>query len=169
MWSIWPSYQGPLLLSKISKSKKSKKERLTFRGARDSALFHRMRKEAILLLHKQEKTLGQYSHKLLIISKQSRLMLTELRYQVKTHTISEKPRKKMSCKFSQFIFFIIKTKTCNMEMTSYAKARSNLCTLDDVNTEKQSFDLFFLSSPKSTCKDLSRDIGGKHNWFLDCI
>jgi hypothetical protein len=56
-----------------------------------------------------------------------------------------------------------------MEMTSYAKARSNLCTLDDVNIEKQSLDLFFLSSPKSTCKDLSRDIGGKQNWFLDCI
>jgi hypothetical protein len=107
MWSIWPFYQGPLLLSKISKSKKSEKERCTFRGARDSALFHRMRKEAILLLHKQEKTLGQYSHKLSIISKQSRLMLIELRYQVKTHTISEKPRKKMSCKFSQFFFFLL--------------------------------------------------------------
>jgi hypothetical protein len=35
-----------------------------------------------------------------------------------------------------------------MEMTSYAKARSNLCTLNDANTEKQSLDLLFLSSPK---------------------
>jgi hypothetical protein len=52
-----------------------------------------------------------------------------------------------------------------MEMTSYAKARSNLCTLNDANTEKQSLDLLFLSSPKSTCTILSRDIGGKHNWF----
>jgi hypothetical protein len=58
MWSIWPSNQGPLLLSKIFKSKKSEKERCTFRGARDSALFHRMRKEATLLLHKQEKHLA---------------------------------------------------------------------------------------------------------------
>jgi hypothetical protein len=41
--------------------------------------------------------------------------------------------------------------------------------LDDANTEKQSLDLLFLSSPISTCKDLSRDIGGKTNWFLDCI
>jgi hypothetical protein len=40
---------------------------------------------------------------------------------------------------------------------------------DDANTEKLSLDLLFLSSPISTCKDLSRDIGGKTNWFLDCI
>jgi hypothetical protein len=40
---------------------------------------------------------------------------------------------------------------------------------DDANTEKQSLDLLFLSSPKSTCKILSREIGGKTNWFLDCI
>jgi hypothetical protein len=53
--SIWSSYQRLLLLSKISKSKRSEKERCTFRGARDSALFHHVRKEAILLLHKQEK------------------------------------------------------------------------------------------------------------------
>jgi hypothetical protein len=40
---------------------------------------------------------------------------------------------------------------------------------DDANTEKQSFDLLFLSSPISTCKDLLQDIEGKTNWFLDCI
>jgi len=50
-----------------------------------------------------------------------------------------------------------------MEMTSYAKVRSNMCTLDDANTEKQSLDLLFMSSPKSTYKAFSRDIGGKHN------
>jgi hypothetical protein len=32
---------------------------------------------------------------------------------------------------------------------------------DYANTEKQSLDLFFLSSPKSTGKILSREIGGK--------
>jgi hypothetical protein len=42
-----------------------------------------------------------------------------------------------------------------------SKARSNLCKLDDANTEKQSFDLLFLSSPTSTCKVLLREIGGK--------
>jgi hypothetical protein len=40
---------------------------------------------------------------------------------------------------------------------------------NDANTEKQSLNLLFLSSPKSTCKILSREIGGKTNWFLDCI
>jgi hypothetical protein len=34
-----------------------------------------------------------------------------------------------------------------MEKTTYAKARSNLCTLNYAITEKQSFDLLFLSSP----------------------
>jgi hypothetical protein len=32
---------------------------------------------------------------------------------------------------------------------------------DDANTEKQSLDLLFLSSPISTCKILLREIGGK--------
>jgi hypothetical protein len=58
LWSIWPSYQGLLLLSKIFKSKESEKERCTFRGVWDSELFHCMKKEAILLLHKQEKHLA---------------------------------------------------------------------------------------------------------------
>jgi hypothetical protein len=40
---------------------------------------------------------------------------------------------------------------------------------DDANTEKQLLDLLFLSSPKSTCKDLTRDIEGKTSWFLDCV
>jgi hypothetical protein len=66
-------------------------------------------------------------------------MLTELRYQAKVHAISNKPREKKSSKFSPnlFIYFyFIKQKKCNMEMTSYANARSNLCTLNDATTEK---------------------------------
>jgi hypothetical protein len=51
-----------------------------------------MRKEAIQFLHIQEK-LGRYSHKLSIISKQSKLMQKELRYQVKIQAISNMPRK----------------------------------------------------------------------------
>jgi hypothetical protein len=84
-------------------------------------------------------------------------MLTELRYQVKIHTISKQPRKKNPANSPQFFFYyyLFKTnKTCNMEMTSYAKVRSHLCTLDDANTEKQSLDLLFLSSPINTCKVL---------------
>jgi hypothetical protein len=34
--------------------------------------------------------------------------------------------------------------------------------LDDANTEKQSLDQLFLSSPTSTWKILSREIGGKN-------
>jgi hypothetical protein len=64
------------------------------------------------------------------MSKQSKLMLIELRYQVKIHTISKQPRKKNPANSPQnyyFFLFLFKTnKTCNMEMTSYAKARSNL-------------------------------------------
>jgi hypothetical protein len=99
-------------------------------------------------------------------------MLTELRYQAKVHAISNKPREKKILQILPIFFFFlyfIKQKKRNMEMTSYAKARSNLCTLNDVTTEKQSLDLLFLSSQKSTCTILSRNIGGKHNWFLDCI
>jgi uncharacterized membrane protein len=48
-------------------------------------------------------------------------------------------------------------------MTSYAKARSNLYTLNDATTEKQLLDLLFQSSPKSTCIVLSRNIWGKYN------
>jgi hypothetical protein len=32
---------------------------------------------------------------------------------------------------------------------------------DDANTERQSLDQFFLSSPQSICKILLREIGGK--------
>jgi len=89
-----------------------------------------MRKEAILLLHKQEKIFGQYNHKLSIISKHSRLMLTELRYQVKIHTLSNRPREKKNPANSPqiyiyiYIYIFIKQKetTSNMEKTSYAKA-----------------------------------------------
>jgi hypothetical protein len=38
------------------------------------------------------------------------------------------------------------------KITSYAKARSNLCTLNDAITEKQPLDLLFLSSPKIPAK-----------------
>jgi len=73
----------------------------------DSVHFHRMRKEAIQLLHIQEKTLGRYSHKLSIISKQSRLMHKQLRDQVKTHAMSDMPRKekKILAISPHFFFF----------------------------------------------------------------
>jgi len=55
-----------------------------------------------------EKNHIRYSHKLSIISKQSRLMHKELRYQVKTHAISDMAREEK--KILQFLppFFFIK-------------------------------------------------------------
>jgi hypothetical protein len=49
-----------------------------------------------------------------------------------------------------------------MEMTSYAKARSNLWMLNDANTEKQSLDLLFLSSLKKIPAKFSQENRG-HN------
>jgi hypothetical protein len=89
-------------------------------------------------------------------------MLTELRYQAKRHAISKTPRENKSCKILPIFFFYFK-KNKQYGKTSYAKARSNLYTLNDATTEKQSLDLLFLSSSKSTCTVLSRNIGGKHN------
>jgi hypothetical protein len=61
--------------------------------------------------------------------------------------------KKNPANSPKFFFIKKKTKTTsNMEKTSYAKARSNLCTLNDAITEKQSLDLLFLSSPKIPAK-----------------
>jgi hypothetical protein len=73
--------------------------------------------------------------------------------------------RKKSCKFSPIFFLLLLLKKCNMEkhhMQGKIKP-------DDANTERQSLDLLFLSSPQSTCKILLREIGAKHNWFLDCI
>jgi hypothetical protein len=81
-----------------------------------------MRKEAIRFLYVEEKKLGRYSHKLSIISKQSKLMQKELRYQVKIQAISDMPKKEKN--FLQFlpqflfIYLFYQTK-CYMEMTSY--------------------------------------------------
>jgi hypothetical protein len=86
-------------------------------------IFHRMRKEAIQFLHIQENHLADYRQKLSIISKQSKLILKELRYQENIHAISNMPREKNPINFPNF-FFKKKTqenKTCNMEMISYAR------------------------------------------------
>jgi hypothetical protein len=111
MWSIWPSYQRPLLLSRISRDKKSEKERCTFRGVVDSAHFSSHEKRSYPTFAYTGKHLGDYSHKLSIISKQSRIMHKELRYQVKTHAISDMPREKIILqilpKFFIFLFFIL--------------------------------------------------------------
>jgi hypothetical protein len=54
-----------------------------------------------------------------------------------------------------FLFFIFKKMQYGNNII--CKARSNLCKLDDANTEKQLLNLLFLSSPTSTCNALSRE------------
>jgi hypothetical protein len=73
-------------------------------------------------------------------------MHKELRDQVKTHAISDMSREKRnpanSPKFSQIFFFFF-IKKCNMEKHHmHGKIKP-----DDANTEKQSLNLLFLSSP----------------------
>jgi hypothetical protein len=48
----------------------------------------------------------------------------------------EKKKAANSPQIYLFIFILLNKKKCNMEMTSYANARSNLCTLNDATTEK---------------------------------
>jgi hypothetical protein len=67
--------------------------------------------------------------------------------------------KKKTCRFSPNFFFLIKKMHYGNNII--CKAISNLCKLDDANTEKQSLDLLFMSSPTRTCKVLSIEIGGK--------
>jgi len=95
------------LIQKVKKQK-VREGKMYLKGALDSAHFHRMRKEPILLLHKQEKHLANIVIKLSNISKHSKLMLTELRYQVKIHTISNRPRDKK--KILQILPFFKKKK-----------------------------------------------------------
>jgi hypothetical protein len=87
MWSISPSYQRPLLLSKSSRNTKSEMERCTFRGVVDSAHFSSHEKKSYPTFAYIGKHLVNYSQKLSIISKQSKLIPKELRYQEKIHAI----------------------------------------------------------------------------------
>jgi hypothetical protein len=82
---------------------------------------------------------------------------------MKTHAISDMPRKTEILQILPNFFFFLKKKKKPLQYGNniICKARSNLRKLDDANIEKQSLDLLFLSSPTSTCKVLSREIGGK--------
>jgi hypothetical protein len=56
MWSIWPSYQRLLLLSKNSRNKSQRRKDVPLGESWIVHIFHRMRNEAILLLHIMENT-----------------------------------------------------------------------------------------------------------------
>jgi hypothetical protein len=87
----------------------------------DSAHFSSHEKRNYPTFAYTEKHLANYSQKLSNISKQSKLIPKELRYQEKIHAISDMPREKISCKFSPILFYFFSKKKCNMEMTSYAR------------------------------------------------
>jgi hypothetical protein len=109
MWSIWPSYQRHLLLSKISRNKKSEKERCTFRGVVDSAHFSSHEKRIYPTFSYTGKHLANYSHKLLIISKQRKLIPKELRYQEKILAIFWYAKKKNILQIlSKIYLFLLK-------------------------------------------------------------
>jgi len=61
-----------------------------------------------------------------------------------------------------FFFFYYNMLYGNDIIQQACKARSNWCKLDVANTEKQSPDLLFLSSPDSTCNILSKEIGANN-------
>jgi hypothetical protein len=70
----------------------------------------------------------------------------------------DKPRKKNILQIlPKFYFLLLLLKKCNMEK-HYIQGKIKP---DDANTEKQSLDLLFLSSPINTCKDL-QNIRGKN-------
>jgi hypothetical protein len=107
MWSIWPSYQKPLLLSRISRNTKSEKERCTFRGVMDRTHFSSYEKRSYPTFAYTGKHLANYSQRHSIISKQSKLIPKELRYQVKIHAISDMPiEKKFPANSPQIIFYL---------------------------------------------------------------
>jgi hypothetical protein len=105
MWSIWPSFQRPLLLSIISRNTKSEKERCTFRGVVDSAHFLSHEKISYPTFAYTGKHLANYSQKLSNISKQSKLIPKELRYQEKIQAISDMPREKNILQILPNFFF----------------------------------------------------------------
>jgi len=63
--------------------------------------------------------------------------------------LSDKPREKISCKFSPIFYFFLLKKMQYGKNIMQGKIKP-----DDANTEKKSLDLLFLSCPINTCKDL---------------
>jgi hypothetical protein len=71
----------------------------------DSAHFSTHEKRSYPTFAYTGKHLADYTHELSIISKQSRLMHKELRYQVKTHAKSDMPRKREILQILPNFFF----------------------------------------------------------------
>jgi hypothetical protein len=144
-----------------------------FRGVVDSAHFSSHEKRNYPKAY-TGKHLANYSQRLSIISKQSKLIPKELRYQEKIHSIIYyAKRKKKSCKFSPkfflfcfffIIIFIILKNTISKNII--CKARSNLM----MPIQKNSHSTFlFCLRQKVPAKFSQEKYGAKHNWFLDFI
>jgi hypothetical protein len=153
MWSIWPSYQRPLLLSKNSRNTQSEKERCTFRGVIDSAHFSSHEKRSYPTFAYTGKHLANYSQKLSIISKQSKFIPKELRYQKKLHAIIYYAKRKEKIlqilpKFFIFIFIFIYYKKNAIWKNIICKARSTL--MMPIQKDSRSTCLFCLSQKVPT-------------------
>jgi hypothetical protein len=70
-------------------------------------------------------------------------------------------KEKFPAIYPNFYFYFFKKNAIRKRHHITCKALSNLCKLDVANTENQSFNLLFLSSPNSTCNIPSREIEGK--------
>jgi len=98
----------------------------------DNAHFSSYEKRSYLILAYTGKHLANYSQKLSIIFKQSKLIPKELRYQEKIHAISDMPRKKQN---------IGGKKKKNMQYGNdiICKAKSNLMTPLQKNSRSTCF------------------------------
>jgi len=150
MWSIWPSIKKKLFYYlEFLETKSQRRKDVPLDGSWIVHIFIAWGKKlSYFCIYR--KTLGRYSHKLSIISKQSRLMHKELKYQVKTHAISNMPRER----------------ECNMELTSYARQDQTWWCQYRKTVARPAFSVF---PNKYLQRSLKRHRGQKHNWFLDCI
>jgi len=117
-------------------------------GVSDSAHLSSHEKRSYPTLHIPENTWQILVRKLSNTSKQSKLMLTELRYQVKIHTISKRPREtKLSCEFSQFLLFIF-----FLKRNKQTKAKKKMQYGNDIIcTAKANLTMPLQKNSRSTC------------------
>jgi hypothetical protein len=93
------------LIQKLLETQSQRRKDVPFRGVVDIAHFSSHEKRSYLTFAYTGKHLANYSQRLSIISKQSKLIPKELRYQVKIHAISDMPREKIPTNSPQFFLF----------------------------------------------------------------
>jgi hypothetical protein len=93
------------LIQKFLETQSQRRKDVPFRGVVDSAHFSSHEKRSYPTFVYTGKHLANYSQRLSIISKQSKLIPKELRYQVKIHAISDMPREKKILQILPNFFF----------------------------------------------------------------